>query len=109
MKTINELRSTLAEKPELLTLVNKLHQDQIRLNRLLFDLNRLDGALVQRVLMFQTINAPQGSPVRDLADNCIQLLVTISSFISMATTPAEERAIDAATEYTALMTRLMKR
>jgi hypothetical protein len=109
MVTLEDLREAVSSNPELLKMVDRLHDNQIRLLRLLIDLGRLDDAIVQRVTLFQSIEGHPNSQTRQLADTCVQLLVTISSFIHVATTPADERAADAVETYDELMKRLMKR
>lgn len=91
MTTINDLKAAVADRPQLLAMVNALETDNQRLGKLIFDLARLDEALMQRV--------------HTLA-NFIDLLTTVSSFINMAMSVPDDRAATAATIYNDLMKRI---
>lgn len=86
MTTAKDLREALADKPELVDMVNRLIVNQTRLLQLLFDLGRLDDALMSRINLFAEINTDDLMIVT-MRDNCAELLMTISSFIKTHTTP----------------------
>ena len=106
--SIPKLKAAVAKSPELLDTVEQLENDYRRLTKLVFDLNRLDEALGQRVDMFESLKLKAGPPVSEIADNCQQLLTVIRSFIGVATSVPVDRAKDAVAVYEDLMKRMNK-
>jgi hypothetical protein len=110
---LNNLKMAVVNQPELLATINELDENRHRLAKLIFDLGRLDEALVQRVIMFEGIkvdslllNGGLGDSVSSIANNCQQLLITISSFINMASSIPADRANAATEEFNDLMKRM---
>ena len=103
---INDLKMAVVNNPDLLATVNELYENRHRLAKLIFDLGRLDEALTQRVEMFEELKISSNDSVSELAGNCQRLLITIISFINMATTAPNERANQAADIFKDLMKRM---
>lgn len=102
---INNLKAAVEKQPELLAVVNTLEKDQAHLAKLIFDLARLDEALIQRIIMFEGLKHAPGA-VGAVADNCQNLLITIRSFIGVITTTPEEKAKSASEVFNDLMKRM---
>lgn len=101
---IQNLKLAVSDQPELLAIVNELEVQQRRYVKLLFDLGRLDDALLQRIHMFESlIDKPY---IGEIANNCQQLLTVISSFINMAAAEPQDRAKTAESMFNDLMKRM---
>ena len=108
MTTIDDLKATVADRPALLALVEALIADNQRLGKLLFDLARLDEALVQRAVILANSNYTDPVAI-NMSQNFIDLLTTVSSFINMAVSVPDDRAATAATIYNDLMKRIKEK
>lgn len=89
-------------------MVNLLEADRQRMIKLLFDLKRLDEALVQRAITLSK-HGSTDPQVQALTKSFVDLLTTVSSFINMAVTVPGDRAIEAAVIYHDLMKRLKEK
>ena len=108
MTTIHDLRAAVADRPQLLAFVNALESDHIRFGKLLFDLARLDEALMQRVNTLAGIHYNDPDVINMIA-SFIDLLTTVSSFINVAVSVPDDRAATAATIYNDLMKRIKEK
>lgn len=108
MTTINDLKAAVADRPQLLAMVNALETDNQRLGKLIFDLARLDEALMQRVHTLASTQYNDPMAIAMMA-NFVDLLTTVSSFINMAVSVPDDRAATAATIYNDLMKRIKEK
>jgi hypothetical protein len=106
MNNINDLKKAVVNQPELVATVDALDENRNRLAKLIFDLGRLDEALMQRIVMFEGIKMNSSGSTSEIANNCQQLLITISSFINMASTAPSVRANSADEIFKDLMKRM---
>lgn len=103
---LNNLKMAMVNQPELLATINELDENRHRLAKLIFDLGRLNEALIQRVIMFEGIKIGTLGQAGDIANNCQQLLITISSFINTALSAPSDCANTATEEFNELMKRM---
>jgi hypothetical protein len=89
-------------------MVNALETDNQRLGKLIFDLARLDEALMQRVHTLASTQYNDPMAIAMMA-NFVDLLTTVSSFINMAMSVPDDRAATAATIYNDLMKRIKEK